>query len=89
MPRIKTTIMVLELKPVDATPICDPADLRRIDPVWGSGHLPPHFWEEVAHRRDYLLWLSHRLGFRGLADFYRLELSPCYGPHGGGSLRAY
>ena len=65
-------------QPVDDTPICDPAYVRRINPVWMPGPVPQYFWEDRAHRRDYLLWLADRLGFRSVADFYRLELSACF-----------
>ena len=67
--------MAGKLKPVDDTPICDRAYLRRIDPVWMPGRVPKYFWEDVAHRRDYLLWLAHRLRFHRMKDFYRLEFS--------------
>ncbi len=67
--------MVRKKKPVDDTPICDPAYVRRIDPVWIPGRVPHRYWQYPAHWRDYLLWLAHRLGFRRMADFYRLNLS--------------
>ena len=59
-------------KPVDRTPICDPACLRRIDPVWMPGPVPRHFWEDPSHRRDYLLWLGYKLRYRNMEDWYRL-----------------
>ncbi len=59
-------------KPVDGSPICDAAYLRQIDPVWIPGPVPRHFWEDVANRRDYLLWLGHKLRFRCMEDWYRL-----------------
>jgi hypothetical protein len=62
--------MAPKKKPVDRTPICDPAYLRRIDPVWMFGPVPRHFWEDVAHRRDYLLWLGYKLRFRDMEDWY-------------------
>jgi len=65
-------------KPVDRTPICDPAYLRRIDPVWMPGPVPPCFWQGRAHRRDYLLWFSDRVGLRTMEDLYQLELSVCF-----------
>jgi hypothetical protein len=74
LPWITTRIMSRKLKPVDDTPICDPACLRRIDPVWMPGPVPPRFWEDRKHRRNYLLWLGHRQGFRTMEDFYRLGL---------------
>src|SRR5208282_4787659 len=63
---------------VDRSPICDPAYLRRIDPVWMPGPVPARFWEDGANRRDYLLWSAHRLGFRTMEDLYRLKLRACY-----------
>jgi hypothetical protein len=59
-------------KPVDRVQICDPAYVRRIDPVWIPGPVPRRFWEEPRHRRDYLLWLGRKLGFRQMEDWYRL-----------------
>jgi hypothetical protein len=35
--------MAPKKKPVDRTPICDPAYLRRIDPVWIPGRVPRRF----------------------------------------------
>jgi hypothetical protein len=67
--------MARKKKPVDDTPICDPAYVRRIDPLWMPGPVRPRFWEDVTHRRDYLLWLVRRLRFRSMADIYRLKLS--------------
>ena len=32
--------------------------------MWIPGPVPPRFWEDRAHRRDYLLWLAQRFGFR-------------------------
>ncbi len=81
--------MVRKKKPVDGTPICDPAYVRRIDPLWMPGPVPPCFWEEVAHRRDYLLWSAHRLGFRAMEDFYRLSLSACYEQNFGPGVERY
>jgi hypothetical protein len=60
-------------KPVDGTPICDPAYLRRIDPVWMPGPVPFRFWQDRTHRHDYLIWLAHRLGLRTMEDFYGLK----------------
>ncbi len=73
-------------KPVDNTPICDRAYLRRIDPRWVPAPVPKYFWEDETHRRDYLLWLANRLGFRGMADFYRLEISKTCKRNGGSGV---
>ena len=80
--------MAQKKKPVDRAPICDPAYLRRIDPVWMPGPVPCYFWEDVAHRRDYLLWSADRLGLRTMEDLYRLQIPVCYAD-GGSGLRVY
>ena len=49
--------------PVGRTPICNPSYLRRIDPIWVHGPVPPRFWEDPANRRDYLLWLGASSSF--------------------------
>lgn len=59
-------------KPVDSQPLCSERDVKRIDPVWLPGRVPPKFWEDRQHRRDYLLWLGWKCGFRKAADWYRL-----------------
>jgi hypothetical protein len=64
--------MAPQKKPVGRTPICDPAYLRRIDPVWVYGRVPSGFWGDPAHRRDYLLWLGRKLRFRYMEDWYKL-----------------
>ncbi len=66
--------MARKKKPVDDTPICDPAYVRRIDPRRIPGRVPHRYWQYPAHWRDYLLWL-HTGHFRRMADFYRLNLS--------------
>lgn len=68
--------MARKLRPVDRTPICDPVYVRRIDPLWMPGRVPKYFWEDRAHRRDYLLWVADKLGFCTMQNFYRLELFP-------------
>ncbi len=73
-------------KPVDCTPICGAAYLRRIDPVWMPGRVPMYFWEDQTHRRDYLLWLADRLGFRTMEGFYGLTISVCKRNYGRGLL---
>jgi hypothetical protein len=81
--------MATALKPVDDSPICSPDDLQRIDPVWTRGRVPSGFWKAPAHRRDFLLWLADRLGFRCMADLYRLQVSSQCPRNGGGSLVTY
>ena len=58
--------------PVGRTPICDLSYLRRIAPIWVHRRVPCRFWEDPAHRRDYLLWLGQKLHFRYMEDYYRL-----------------
>ena len=82
--------MARKKKPVDRTPLCDPAYLRRIDPVWLIGRVPPRFWEDGTHRRDYLLWFARRVGFRTMEDLYRLNVAVCYkAANRGRGLMAY
>jgi hypothetical protein len=81
--------VVRKKKPVDRTPICDPAYLRRIDPVWMPGPVPPRFWEGGTHRRDYLLWSARRLGFLRFEDLYRLNVLACYERNHGRGLQDY
>jgi hypothetical protein len=81
--------MARNKKPVGRTPICDPAYLRRIDPVWMPGPVPPRFWEDPAHRRDYLLWVGHRLGFRYMEDWYRLSHDALKRNYGAGVAQSY
>ena len=75
--------MARKLKPVDDSPICDPAYVRRIDSVWIPGRVAFRFWQDPANRRDYLLWLANRLGYRRMTDLYRLKLSKTATPHYG------
>ncbi|MGA2620744.1 MAG: hypothetical protein ABSF26_24230 [Thermoguttaceae bacterium] len=60
-------------KPVDRTPICDPAYLRRIDPIWVHNRVPKGFWSDPHHRRDFLLWIGKKLRFRYMRDWYKLS----------------
>ena len=76
-------------KPVGRTPICDPSYLRRIDPVWVPGPVPSRFWEDPSHRRDYLLWLGHKLRFRYLEDWYKLNSKHLRGKYAGGLKTKY
>ena len=85
----RTKIVARKKKPVDRTPICDPAYLRRIDPIWMPGPVPRHFWEVKRHRRDYLLWLAQRLGVRTMGDFYQLRLEAFYEQNFGGGVNHY
>ena len=51
--------------------------------------MPPYFWEDVAHRRDYLLWSARRFGLRTMRDLYRLDLKAVFGKHRGSGLNKY
>ncbi len=81
--------MARKTKPVDRTPICDPAYLRRIDPLWMPGPVPFRFWLDETHRRDYLLWSGHRSGFRTMEDFYRLDFEVVFKRDFGAGLSVY
>ena len=81
--------MAHKKKPVDDTPICDLAYARRIDPLWMPGRVPLRFWEDETHRRDYLLWLAYRLGFRSMEDFYGLKLTEACRRNYGRTLLSY
>ena len=48
-------------KPVANQPICSDGEIRRIDPVWLFDQVPNGFWKEAENRRNYLLWLGHKL----------------------------
>ena len=70
--------------PVDHTPICDSADIRRIDPIWVDKAVPRGFWRQPQNRRDYLLWLGGKLGFCRMSDWYRLTYQDMAKHHGSG-----
>ena len=74
-------------KPVDRTPIYNPAYVRQIESVWTFGRVPRHFWEDAAHRREYLLWLGGQLRFRCMEDWYRLSAKDMKGNRGSTPLR--
>ena len=52
--------------------ICPDRELREIDPIWLFGPVPRWFWHAPQNRRNYLLWLGHKLGFHQMRDWYRL-----------------
>jgi hypothetical protein len=70
-------------------PICDPAYLRRIDPVWVNGPVPFRYWQDVAHRKDFLLWLGHKSRFRWMHDWYKLQFRPLMAKYGKGPIDPY
>jgi hypothetical protein len=61
--------------PVGKTPICDPAYIRRIDPIWISGKVPNGFWLDVKNRRDYLLWAGRIMRFKWMESYYKLNFT--------------
>lgn len=60
-------------KTVGKQPIGFQRRIKRIDPIWCFGRVPTGFWEELENRRDFLLWVGHRLRFRRMEDWYRLR----------------
>jgi len=61
--------------------------VKRIDPIWIFGPVPNHFWDDEENRRDYLLWLGHRLRFHWMEDWYRITKEAITSNHGGSVLR--
>lgn len=59
--------------PVGNQPIAPNDRIWRIDPVWVHNPVPMGFWEEPENRRNYLLWLGHKLRYRRMRDWYRLK----------------
>jgi hypothetical protein len=70
---------------VGRQPICSRAQIMRIDPIWCFGRVPRYYWKDAKNRRDFLLWLGNRLGFRRMEDWYRLAYRDM-AQHGGGSV---
>lgn len=62
-----------KLLPVGNQPICNEQQFRRIDPVWCRDPVPQYFWQDRQNRRNYVLWLGWKLGFRKMQDWYRLN----------------
>lgn len=71
-------------KAVGRTLICRQSYLRRIDPIWIFGPVPHGFWHDRTNRRNYLVWLAHKLKFRRMEDFYRLTHEDIKHHHGQG-----
>ena len=74
---------------VGRQPICSEREVRSIDPVWLFGRVPSHYWEDPKNRRNYLLWLSHKLGCRKMQDIYGLTHEDVKRNHGGGLANLY
>jgi hypothetical protein len=81
--------MAPDKKPVGRTPICEPSYLRRIDPIWVHGPVPNRFWHDKSHRRDYLLWLGHKLRFKWMPDWYKLTYEDARRNCGSGVISQY
>jgi hypothetical protein len=71
-----------EKKPVGRQLICSERRLRQIHPVWAYDVVPPRFWTHRENRRDYLLWLGYKLGFRRMQDWYRITHEDVKRHHG-------
>lgn len=69
--------------------ICSERTIKLIDPVWMPGLVPFRFWQDRNNRRNYLLWLGHRLGFRRMEDWYKIRHEFIRQDHGAGLSFAY
>jgi aromatic ring-cleaving dioxygenase len=61
----------------------------RFQAIWLDGPVPSGFWHDFRHRRLYVLWLGHKLGFRKPEDWYRITSHDFKRNRGGGLLNAY
>lgn len=75
--------------PVGDQPICSDRALRLIDPVWLFENSPKGFWAEPKNRRNFLLWLGHKLRFRRMRDWYRLSYQDMACHRGSGLANAF
>lgn len=73
-------------KPVGKQPICSDRQLRQIDPIWVFDKVPKGFWLEPENRRNYLIWLAHRLHGLTMESLYRLDTRDVQCNCGGGVL---
>jgi hypothetical protein len=76
-------------KPVGDQSIASAREIRQIDPIWSPGPVPKWFWEDKQNRRNYLLWLSHKLNCRKMKDLYRLTYGDIFRNHGSGLANRY
>jgi hypothetical protein len=76
-------------KPVGDQSIASAREIRQIDPIWSPGPVPKWFWEDPQNRRNYLLWLSHKLNCRKMKDLYRLTYGDLHRNHGSGLASRY
>jgi hypothetical protein len=53
------------------------------------GPVPFRYWQEIERRRDYVLWLGHRLGFRRMEDYYRIKTDDFKYNYGAGVAVTY
>ncbi len=58
--------MARKKKPVDDTPICDRAYVRRIDPLWTRGRVPNCFWQDETGSTWMAVHQALTKGVRGL-----------------------
>ena len=53
---------------------------------WLLGRVPGGYWDDIAHRRQFLRWLGQRCGFRTPADWYSIRQRHFKMNRGGGLL---
>ena len=53
------------------------------------GPVPSRFWQDRQNRRNYMLWLAHRLRYRRMEDLYGLTVLSIQQNHGHGVLNCY
>lgn len=63
--------------------------IRKADAVWLEGPVHAGYWQSPKHRRTYLVWLSQKLGFRTLNDFYKIKTDDFKQNRGSGVLLHY
>ena len=54
--------------------------------VWLEGPVPTGYWLSADNRRQYLIWLGQRLGYRKLDDFYQIKTGDFKANRGSGAL---
>lgn len=87
MPRQRSTVDLPKGKQsVGRQPI---PSAHQIDPVWCPGPVPPRFWQHEEHRRDYLLWLAHKLRLRRMEQWYSVTGKSFTRNHGATVLDYY
>ena len=61
------------------------AGLAKLRP-WLHGRVPAGYWDQLEHRKGYLLWLGQRCGFAKPEDWYQVRQSHFKKNYGGGLL---